>query len=95
LGLVVHYSAKSATSGTDATQLAARLESRFDRAEMQTEADVPPGAIVRFYYPDDHATARAIGKTLAEMGYSWRIENFTNRPRPSGPRTVEVWLPIR
>jgi hypothetical protein len=95
VGLSIHYSAGSASSGDEAKQVATRLGSRFDRADLQGEAEVPQKAIVRFFSPDDHATARTVGKMLAEMGYTWRIDNLSRQASPSSPRTIEVWLPAR
>ena len=50
-------------------------------------------AVIRFYAVGDHALARRLGKELARMGYSWRIENFAARPWAWKDQAVEVFLP--
>jgi hypothetical protein len=32
---------------------------------------------------------------MAEMGYSWRIDNLSKQVTSSPPRLIEVWLPVR
>ena len=93
-GLTVHYAANSDAAGAEARQVAAQIGARFDRPGMQGENEVPPKAVVRFFSPEDHVTAGAVGKALAEMG-PWRIDNLSKQAPPSAPRTIEVWLPVR
>jgi hypothetical protein len=93
LGLAIHYSAKSVSSGPEAIRVAARLGPGFDTTETELETEVPQTAIIRFFSSEDHSTARAVASMLGELGYAWRIENFSTR-RPSGARRIEVWLPL-
>jgi hypothetical protein len=95
LELTIHYSAKSISSGTEASRIAARLAPRFGMVETGEEAEVPETAIVRFFFSEDHSTARAVASILGELGYAWRIENSSSQLRRSGARVIEVWLPMR
>ena len=93
LGLAIHYSAKSVSSGSEAIRVAARLGPGFDTTKTELETEVPQTAIIRFFFSEDHSTAQAVASMLGELGYAWRIENFSTQRRPSGARTIEVWLP--
>jgi len=95
VSLSVRYAANTPSAEAEAKQVAAQLGSRFDSADTQGETDVPQKAVVRFFVPEDHGTARGVGKTLAEMGYSWRIDNLSRQATSSSPRVIEVWLPLR
>jgi len=89
--LSVHY---LAGSDAEARRLAAQLGSVFERRAIHTEAEVPRVAVIRFFQPSDHASARTVGKTLGDMGYTWRLENQSNAATGS-PGTIEVWLPSK
>lgn len=66
-----------------------------DQVAIGAVADAVPHAIIRFYAPEDHPLARRLGSYLAQMGYSWQIENRAERPSPSGHQPLEIWLPRR
>ncbi len=85
----------SASSGPEAQRLAQKVGSRFDHTEIRSETRLPMTALVRFSLPSDHAAARAVGKALADMGYTWRIENLSARAPASPSRVIEVWMPFR
>lgn len=66
-----------------------------DQINTRAAADVPSRAIIRFYTTEDHAWARRLGQELSQMGYSWRIENWSDRSSSPEHQVPEVWLPER
>lgn len=92
VALVVHPA--RAEGGTAiASRLAAQSGLAPDQVDVGTIADARSDAIIRFYATNDHPLARRLGKELARMGYSWRIENFAARPSVAKDQAVEVFLP--
>jgi hypothetical protein len=61
--------------------------------EMQGDAEIPRKAMVRFFSPQDHNAARSVGKMLADMGYSWHIDNRAKQT--DSPHIIDVVLPPR
>lgn len=93
--LIVLHPARSEGSAAIASRLAARVSLDSDQIDVGTRGDARSGAVIRFYSTDDHALARRLGQELAHMGYSWKIENFADRPGVSKDQAVEVFLPDR
>jgi hypothetical protein len=91
--LVLHASQSQAAEAV-AAQLAPRVGLTPAQVDARASADLPPRAIIRFYAAADHALARRIGQELSRMGYSWRIENLSDRASSKG-QVPEVWLPDR
>lgn len=78
-----------------AQQIAAQAGVAPDQVRTEAVTDVPQRAVIRFYSEADHALARRVGRDLAQLGYTWKIENRTARASPSGQQSLEVWLPRR
>jgi hypothetical protein len=76
-----------------ANRLAAQAGIPPDQVDVGTVAEARSDAVIRFYAVDDHPLARRLGKELARMGYSWRIENFATRPWAWKDQAIEVFLP--
>ena len=92
LVLVVHP-ARAEGSAAIANRLAAQSGLAPDQVDVGTVADARSEAIIRFYAANDHSLARRIGKELARMGYSWRIENFAARASAAKDQAIDVFLP--
>lgn len=92
--LLVLHASRSQVAEAAAEQLAPRVGLSPGQIEARAAADPPPRAVIRFYAAADHALARRIGQELSRMGYSWRIENLSDRP-PLGYQVPEVWLSDR
>lgn len=78
-----------------AGRLAAQAGLAPDQVDVGTVAEARSEAVIRFYSAGDHPLARRLGKELARMGYSWRIENFAARSWAWKDQAVEVFLPDR
>lgn len=78
-----------------ASRLAAQAGLTPDQVDVGTVAEARSDAVIRFYSAADHPLARRLGKELARMGYSWRIENFAARSWAWKDQAVEVFLPDR
>lgn len=92
VALVVHP-ARAEGGAAIANRLAAQSGLAPDQVDVGAVADGRSDAIIRFYATNDHPLARRLGKELARMGYSWRIENFAARPWAWKDQVVEVFLP--
>jgi hypothetical protein len=92
--LLVLYASRSRAAKAAAAQLAPEVGLTPAQVDAQASADLPARAVIRFYAPADHPLARRIGQELSRMGYSWRIENLSDRPSSKG-QVLEVWLPDR
>jgi hypothetical protein len=90
--LVVHP-ARAEAGATIASRLAAQSGLAPDQVDVGPVAEARSEAVIRFYAAGDHPLARRLGKELARMGYSWRIENFAARPWAWKDQAVEVFLP--
>jgi hypothetical protein len=51
-------------------------------------------ATIKYFDAKDHASARAMGKSLQQLGYRWRIERATDRTGEP-PAAIEVWMPAK
>ncbi|MBN9559248.1 MAG: hypothetical protein J0H14_00780 [Alphaproteobacteria bacterium] len=91
--LILHASRPQAAEAA-AAQLAPQVGLTPAQVDTQASADLPPRAVIRFYAAADHPLARRIGQELSQMGYSWRIENLSDRASSKG-QVPEVWLPDR
>jgi hypothetical protein len=89
----IHFAVNAPAAEDQAKQVAGRLGSHFDQVEMQGDAEIPRKAIVRFFSSQDHNAARSVGKMLADMGYSWRIDNKSKQG--DSPHIIDVVLPPR
>ncbi len=92
--VVILYAPRSQAAQAAAEQLAPLVGLAPGQVETRAAADIPSRAVIRFYESGDHALARRIGHELSRMGYSWRIENRSDRP-PSEHQVPEIWLPDR
>lgn len=92
--LVLHP-ARSEGGTAIASRLAAQTGLTPDQVDVGTVAEARSDAVIRFYSTTDHPLARRLGKELARMGYSWRIENFAARSWAWKDQAVEVFLPDR
>ena len=92
VALVVHP-ARAEAGAAVASRLAAQSGLAPDQVDVGMVADARSDAIIRFYATNDHPLARRLGKELARMGYSWRIENFAARPSAVKDQAIEVFLP--
>lgn len=92
--LVLHP-ARSEGGAAIASRLAAQAGLTPDQVDVGSVAEARSDAVIRFYSADDHPLARRLGKELARMGYSWRIENFAARSWAWKDQAVEVYLPDR
>jgi len=90
--LVILYASRSQAAQAAAEQLAPRLGLTPGQIDTRAAPDTPSRAIIRFYERADHALARRIGQEFSRMGYSWRIENLSDRS-PSKHQAPEIWLP--
>ena len=92
--LVIHYSRGSSLAKAEAQRLAAQLGSTFQGSNLDAQVEIPNAAIVKFSEPRNHAFALATGKSLANLGYSWRIDNaYSSGSSQLG--VVEVWMPAK
>ena len=78
-----------------AQRLATQAGLAAGQVATEAAANPPARAVIRFYNPGDHALARRLGRELAQLGYSWNIENFSARSASAGDHAIEVWLPRR
>lgn len=92
VALVVHP-ARAEGSAAIASRLAVQSGLAPDQVDVGSVADARSEAIIRFYATNDHPLARRLGKELARMGYSWRIENFSARPSVAKDQAIDVFLP--
>ncbi|MBV9755860.1 MAG: hypothetical protein JO047_02285 [Alphaproteobacteria bacterium] len=90
--VAIHFLGGSDFAETRAKALAERLTGAFGPAATQSAADVPPGAVIRYAQPADHARARQIGQMLGDMGYSWHLQRSPSAEL-SGAPALDVWLP--
>lgn len=89
------HPARSEGSAAIASRLAAQTGLAPDQVDVGSVAEARSDAVIRFYSTSDHPLARRLGKELARMGYSWRIENFAERSWAWKDQAVEVYLPDR
>lgn len=92
VALVVHP-ARAEGGAAIAGRLAAQSGLAPEQVDVGAVAGGQSDAVIRFYAANDHPLARRLGKELARMGYSWRIENFAARPWAWKDQAVEVFLP--
>ena len=92
--LIVVYSPRP-DGDQDAAQLASRTGVAADQIATEIVPNPPQRAIIRFYAPADHPLARRIGRELAQMKYSWQIENLSPHHATIGEQPLQVWLPRR
>ncbi len=91
--VLVLHPARPEGAAALANRLAAQAGLPPDQVDVGTVAEARSEAVIRFYDAADHPLARRLGKELARMGYSWRIENFATRPWAWKDQAVEVFLP--
>jgi hypothetical protein len=61
---------------------------------VAAQAGAPAVATIKYFDAKDHASARAMGKSLQQLGYRWRIERATDRTGEP-PAAIEVWMPAK
>jgi len=91
--VLVLHPARPEGGAAMANRLAAQIGLTPDQVDVGPAAEAGSEAVIRFYAAADHPLARRLGKELARMGYSWRIENFAARPWAWKDQAVEVFLP--
>ena len=92
--LIVFHPVKFVGTG-QVQRLAGQIGLTADQVLTEAVAAPPSRAIIRFYAPDDHPSARRLGRELGQLGYPWQIENLSERSSPVEGRALEVWLPER
>jgi hypothetical protein len=92
--LWLYYAFGSSVAEQNAHAVAARIGENITSADFKAQTDSPKDAVIRFSEERNHTLARAIGKSLGDSGYRWRIESSASS---AGPRRniVEVWLPAK
>lgn len=93
--MLVLHPARPENGTAMANRLAAQTGLATDQVEVGPVAEARSEAVIRFYSTEDHPLARRLGKELARMGYTWRIENFAARSWAWKDQAVEVFLPDR
>jgi len=91
--MLVLHPARPENGMAMANRLSAQTGLATDQVEVGPVAEARSEAVIRFYSTEDHPLARRLGKELARMGYTWRIENFAARSWAWKDQAVEVFLP--
>ena len=89
--LIIHYPSGSYATLTDAQRLAEQADLGSAPAVVPDGGTSSPAATIKYFESQDHASALALGKTLAKLGYKWRIERATGQP----PAALEVFMPVK
>lgn len=90
--LSIYYSFGSRQAENNARSLVAQIGSNVASVVRTDQTDLPKVAVIRVSEERNHSFALAIGRSLAKLGYPWRIENASSA---AGARlnVIEVWLP--
>jgi hypothetical protein len=90
--LWIYYAAGAETAGENARALAARTRRDVSNVDFLTQTEVPKVAVIRYSEEKNRVLSSEMAKTLAALGYRWRIEDLSNLL--STPHNmIEVWLP--
>ena len=90
--LSIYYSFGSPQAENNARSLVAQIGSNVASVDRKDQTELPKVAVIRLSEGRNHPLALAIGRSLANLGYSSRIQNASSA---AGPRrnVIEVWLP--
>ncbi len=90
----IYYPIGATQAGETARTLAARIAPDAARVDYGAQADMPRIAVIRFSVGKNEELAKAVGKTLGNLGFRWKIEDVSKSV--STPHNmVEIWLPAR
>jgi nicotinate-nucleotide--dimethylbenzimidazole phosphoribosyltransferase len=78
-----------------ADRVADRLRPLARQVDVRTATTIPSRPTIRYFQPEDAATAQALAVALGRGGGEWRVQDRTARHRQHPPGAVEVWLPDR
>jgi len=90
--LLVYFPRGSLRAETNARSLSARIDSNLTKSDFAAQSTLPDDAVIKFSEESNHTLARMVGKSLADLGYRWRIENNAS-PVGAHRNMIEVWLP--
>ena len=93
--LVLLHPARPEGSAAFAERLATRAGIDAAQVSVGSPSEAQTKTVIRFFSEADHALARRLGREVAGMGYSWKLENHSQRPGASKEQAIEVWLPSR
>jgi hypothetical protein len=89
---MVYFPRGSLRAETNARGLAARVDTDLARTDFEAQSALPDDAVIKFSLASNHNLARAVGKSLGDLGYRWRIVNGSG-PTEVHRNMIEVWLP--
>jgi hypothetical protein len=90
----IYYPVGATLVGETARALAARVATDASTVDYMAQADMPRIAVIRFSQGKNQELSKAVAKTLANLGYRWRIEDVS-RSASTPHNMVEIWLPNR
>jgi len=93
--LMVLHPARAEGEAAIAQRLAAKIGIPAEQVDLGTVGEARTEAAIRFYSESDHALARRIGREVGGMGYTWKLQNYAERPSAPKDAPIEVWLPNR
>ena len=93
--LVLVHPARPEGSAAFAERLASRAGIDAGQVSVGPPSEAQSKTVIRFFSEADHALARRLGREIAGMGYSWKLENYSQRPGASKEQAIEIWLPSR
>ena len=89
--VAIRTPAGSPEAQAEASRISALLRPSAARLDLQT---VPTGLrtpTIRYFRPEDAASARALASALSQTGRPWRLQ-IMRAPRNAVPGRLEVWL---
>lgn len=92
---VVLHPARGEGGAALADRLAARAGIAAGRVSVGEVGEERSEAAIRFYSESDHELARRIGRELGGMGYTWKLQNYSQRSGVPRDGAIEVWLSNR
>jgi hypothetical protein len=90
----LRYQSGSAAAMQAANDIAQRLLfSDFTYADTRSAPDAPSNPVIRYFHPEDAASARRLADWLAGAGVRFRVQNASARPGRAPPLgTLDVWI---
>ncbi len=92
---VVLHPARGESGAALADRLAARAGIAAGQVGVGDASEGRSEAAIRFYSETDHEFARRLGRELGGMGYTWKLQNYSQRSGAPRDGAIEVWLPNR
>jgi len=88
----LHYRSGSAEGLQATTDIAQRLLfSNFAYADTRSSVRAPPGATIRYYFPQDATAAQNLAALLGDTGISFELVNAAGRAEAK-PGRLDVWV---